>query len=604
MEERLKFGVEDYERAIVRIFNRDTKQPVGSGFLVAPGYVLTCAHVVLQAMGVNDSEEFTKYKGMQDLPEKGVTLDFPVEAVGQTLEAEVVAWLPYHPEYGDVAGLKLLGIAPETVKPIPIWGVSESDDLKDDIFWACSFADDGGTKSDPYRYNGRSTDRRIRFRKQNAPDDETIRPGFSGAPMWNETRSRAIGMLATAQEDPGKVYAITKPGLDSILKELSAYSFDDLLQAHLEALSTNRDKKNLKSAIEQAFQLCTSGGDWIEGSRREKLIHLIQNPYPGWTEVDGLTQFAVYLASLPKLLTTELFDEIETFVRRREPDRTFDQLLKKANREQCDRASATENSSEEHLIIEVVPKEQSEGVRISMWESGNLASPLVENEEKPIDEISNFVAERLEETGVEMTRTVLHIFVYWKFLNLEVGDRPDEEGLTLGSQYKLVMRSHPDSSPRSRRYYRRLQTKWLSLLEKIRDRMTVAENSAFVNCRNRVEIFRIFGVKNAPEVAILENLDAKVDGKKIGEIFEFIARKNLSVPVALWPRNCEIRDRIDNAIHLQEILDGELGRLPERIRDKRLDALEDEEHLGRHLTLIWDDPNVLPPTVQFDSEAC
>ena len=69
------------------------------------------------------------------------------------------------------------------------------------------------------------------------------------------------------------------------------------------------------------------------------------------------------------------------------------------------------------------------------------------------------------------------------------------------------------------------------------------------------------------------------------------------VPLALWVRQ-ELPD-IENIVILDELInDGCLEELPERVKMKRLDAMDQnppENHVGRHLCLLWDDPNFLPP---------
>jgi Trypsin-like peptidase domain len=111
----MTFSVDDYERAIARIFDRNNNV-IGTGFLVAPGYVLTCAHVVLQAIGI-EKDKFADYQGQ---PQEYISLDFHVLASGQEIKAQVVDWLPYSLHTGDVAVLKLLTPEPIKVKPIPL----------------------------------------------------------------------------------------------------------------------------------------------------------------------------------------------------------------------------------------------------------------------------------------------------------------------------------------------------------------------------------------------------------------------------------------------------------------------------------------------------
>jgi len=73
------------------------------------------------------------------------------------------------------------------------------------------------------------------------------------------------------------------------------------------------------------------------------------------------------------------------------------------------------------------------------------------------------------------------------------------------------------------------------------------------------------------------------------------------IPIALWPRHC-----VD---HLQASLDSllsgcDLSELPKLVWKLRLEAASkrDEGHLGHRLTLLWDDPDRLPPDVQPETQ--
>ncbi len=84
----------DLTRAIARIFDTSA-EPVGAGILVGERHILTCAHVVNDALG--------RGKDCLDRPpfEVEIQLDFPVAAAGQQVFARVEHW--WFDE--DVAGL-------------------------------------------------------------------------------------------------------------------------------------------------------------------------------------------------------------------------------------------------------------------------------------------------------------------------------------------------------------------------------------------------------------------------------------------------------------------------------------------------------------------
>ena len=109
--------------SIVRIFSTDGTI-VGAGFLVSEKLVLTCVHVVAQALGMaGDTAE---------MPAAEVRLDFPLVAPGKMAIARVVFWQPVRQtstaaEAEDVAGLELQSTPPD-VGPVrlavapDLWG--------------------------------------------------------------------------------------------------------------------------------------------------------------------------------------------------------------------------------------------------------------------------------------------------------------------------------------------------------------------------------------------------------------------------------------------------------------------------------------------------
>ena len=110
------------ESSIVRI-RAANGRTIGAGFLVTEKQVLTCAHVVAQALGLSEDAH--------EMPQAEVRLDFPLVAPEQRLTARVVCWQPARPDgSGDVAGLELMDDPPAGASPIRLvkaeepWGHS------------------------------------------------------------------------------------------------------------------------------------------------------------------------------------------------------------------------------------------------------------------------------------------------------------------------------------------------------------------------------------------------------------------------------------------------------------------------------------------------
>ncbi|MGC0332845.1 WD40 repeat protein [Streptomyces sp. SAI-170] len=86
--------------AVARVRDADGTA-VGTGFLLAPGLVATCAHVVAQALRVDGRDE--------TVPTASLTVEFPLQRGGTVHRASVSAWRPVTADgSGDVALLRLL----------------------------------------------------------------------------------------------------------------------------------------------------------------------------------------------------------------------------------------------------------------------------------------------------------------------------------------------------------------------------------------------------------------------------------------------------------------------------------------------------------------
>ncbi|MBR8640991.1 trypsin-like peptidase domain-containing protein [Streptomyces tuirus] len=98
--------------AVARVRSADGT-PVGSGFLLAPGTVVTCAHVVAQALRTDARAE--------SAPTGPVTVEFPLQRGSVAYEASVTAWQPVAADgTGDIAPLRLPEqSSPEEPVPVP-----------------------------------------------------------------------------------------------------------------------------------------------------------------------------------------------------------------------------------------------------------------------------------------------------------------------------------------------------------------------------------------------------------------------------------------------------------------------------------------------------
>lgn len=70
-----------------------------------------------------------------------------------------------------------------------------------------------------------------------------------------------------------------------------------------------------------------------------------------------------------------------------------------------------------------------------------------------------------------------------------------------------------------------------------------------------------------------------------------------AIPVALW-----VRKNINCQEELDKILNCKINELPKKVQEQRLKAPNEEdgqEHIGHHLALLWEDPYLLPPQIDY-----
>ncbi|MDT0447648.1 nSTAND1 domain-containing NTPase [Streptomyces hesseae] len=167
--------------------------PVGAGVLVTPEHVVTCAHVVNEALGRRGDE--------RDRPGEPVFVDFPLIGSGPPRPARVTEWWPIAPDgSGDVAVLR-----PDP-PPRPPAGPARLVTTRE--LWGHAIRAYGF----PVRHDhgawatGRLRDRTAVGWLQ--VDDErgtgfTVQAGFSGTPVWDDDVQGVVGIAVAAEAGPG-----------------------------------------------------------------------------------------------------------------------------------------------------------------------------------------------------------------------------------------------------------------------------------------------------------------------------------------------------------------------------------------------------------------
>jgi S1-C subfamily serine protease len=187
------------ETAVTRIRKADGAI-VGAGFLVTGQLVLTCAHVVAQALGVSETTS--------ECPAGEVKLDFPLLPPSPLLSAEVVFWLPVQAAPASVTGqgediaVLQLRSPPATARPVRL--------VKGKDLWGHPFRAFGFPASQDY---GVWTTGELRapqaagWVQMDGVNGTAFRvePGFSGGPVLDDELDGVVGMVVAAVRGPERV---------------------------------------------------------------------------------------------------------------------------------------------------------------------------------------------------------------------------------------------------------------------------------------------------------------------------------------------------------------------------------------------------------------
>ncbi|MFF7590311.1 trypsin-like peptidase domain-containing protein [Kitasatospora purpeofusca] len=195
-------GDEALAGGLVRIRSR-SGEVVGAGFLIGVDVVCTCAHVVAVAVGVPESVE--------GAPVDPVFVEFPLVRDGNGAvpgcPSTVEAWRPVAAaDRDDVALLRLERPVPGT-RPVPL---VDGDKVWDHPFRVMGFprgAEDGVWASGSLR----SRQGTGWLQMETGVTGQRIARGFSGSPVWDETRRGVVGMTVAVQRGTDSTTAYLIP---------------------------------------------------------------------------------------------------------------------------------------------------------------------------------------------------------------------------------------------------------------------------------------------------------------------------------------------------------------------------------------------------------
>ncbi|AOW99095.1 hypothetical protein BJP34_06205 [Moorena producens PAL-8-15-08-1] len=186
---------------------------------------------------------------------------------------------------------------------------------------------------------------------------------------------------------------------------------------------------------------------------------------------------------------------------------------------------------------------------------------------------------------------ILVFFLPYQLLNhelerIEIQDY-DDLPIPIGSEYCVIFRS----VKRLKKY--RYQGKWLNKWTQIQDncKTICLSNFAFSNFEYWQELYTDLEERKAIAV--------KLHQPPCEQILKVIDRT--AIPVTLWLRKNNFTT-INCQQALEQLLKCQINELPEKVKQQRLQAFpkgNKQEHIGHHLALLWEDPYLLPPQIDY-----
>ena len=287
------FEIANYERIIARICRSSDGYPVGTGVAVAPSYVLTCAHVVLAAIG-----EAADARAKPDR-DAVIPLDFGLnpDLRDQTFQAIVVEWLPYGEDNtGDIALLKLLKTPAPALRPLKFarWDGRADADRE---YRTTGFPEQYSQTTKNYRPQARIYDDRLQLEKDDNTEMRKIDAGYSGAPILDCQTGCLIGIVTTVETNNNyRAFAISTRRLErfKLAERLAAHEFADALRLDELSFVTPNDRTILNT-LDQLLQEFNLSDD--DKSRRDRLSELSRDRAPAehWKTEGNLAYFATRL---------------------------------------------------------------------------------------------------------------------------------------------------------------------------------------------------------------------------------------------------------------------------------------------------------------------
>ena len=631
------------ELSIVRIF-KSGGGVAGSGFLVSNEYILTCAHVVAYCL---DTPKKTAHIIMRqkEIPDEIIEVNFPIfekGKIGEKLETKVTFWRPLNDQKNiqDIAVLKLINsdLLPEDAKPINLIQIGNQS-LKENEFEALGFPKKG---SDGEWATGKLMGPIGRGLIQLEGTKQTglrLESGFSGTAIWDKNLQGVVGMAVKAdQERPEAKVAFMIP-TDLILQVgdlATVCRVDGRIQGAIAILENYFG--DYTTEIRYAYNLSlpeisiplSSGKslDEYPGSLNEMIQNLDDRTKENYSLLERFICFLLlHLEDLkkPSELCQKLTEWLEKYSQNIEDLKAVlrkEKALKNQENFQI-------KQSEPYLLVAAI--EKSKGFILKAWLIENPQNYTPENpqgfhsfidEENVLMNAKGTIVSNKNTSEFNQAKNLTELL---QFFWADVSERYDFnlEKIAIFLPYKLIDRDIKPvdqyiSDPNIPEYFQTLLGEQCEITLRFSERLRLSGNSnAELNKFNQkwrsltsrqgarvIDIFHPSATSGNRKKFFRQIFADDVAAVRLTEVLQPEKRESVmeafyyaGIPVALWMR--PEAENIDCAEELQNICNAcnSLSNLPKAIKAKRSEAWEQDidRHIGNHLSLLWEDPDIVPP---------
>lgn len=576
----------NWQDSLVLIKSKGDRKDIGTGFVIyrdqSASYIVTCAHVVKAV-----EEDKVKVNGK---------------------DATVIA-------YGWKSGEDSLDLAVLQVEGLDLapFNLQPNAREQDTFFTKGFFRFDEKATIEIREVNGklkyaktlaiREGQDFIKGWELEITSENLLQEGYSGSPILNE-KQQVIGVVTHLLEHGRKGAAISIDALAKCWLEMPS----ELLMEVKTSLSLkcscndelvrilNTDFETNQEIFLNAYQL----------SLPKRKIGVRENPKNATELIGGLTlpkeekqthsyidKFVGYLLEIEENVSLSLKEFLTEWAEKY--IKNYEQLIEQLKQKETETNIGI-------LMIAIKSDRKKYGVEAWLVTNIDLDKPnyqqLKINEQTPIPTNKNLtnvpkMVRDFIQNCIKSTKNIpkqIHIFLPSELMNYPVDcwkiSEEKDEYQTIGGMYEVIVRSSERLGVENDAFIRWLNKKELvkTNLPKLAKEIIILGDSQEDRLLER-ELIK----KNAIAVKITTVFKQEQPGKLLWRAF---------VPLALWIRQelCHIDSQAEIDLLLKDCC---LQKLPEKVKEQRFNATyaqTPETHLGYHLCLFWDDPNLLAPT--------